>query len=87
MIGGVVVGGLLGNQIGCGNGCMFVMVGGVVVGGYGGYVVENYYSCDIQYCVNVCMDNGMNCSFMYKVVLGFQVGECVYIENGMLVVG
>ena len=87
MSGGAVVGGLLGNQIGRGNGRTLATVGGAVAGGYGGHVAENYYSRDTQYRVNVRMDNGTNRSFTYKAAPGFQPGERVHIENGSLVAG
>lgn len=87
MIGGAVVGGLLGNQIGRGNGRTLATVGGAVAGGYGGHMAENYYSRDTQYRVNVRMDNGTNRSFTYKAAPGFQAGERVHIENGTLVAG
>lgn len=87
MIGGAVVGGLLGNQIGHGNGRALATVGGALAGGYGGHVAENYYSRDTQYRVNVRMDNGTNRSFTYKAAPGFQPGERVHIENGTLVAG
>ncbi len=87
MIGGAVVGGLLGNQIGRGNGRTLATVGGAVAGGYAGHTAENYYSRDTQYRVNVRMDNGTNRSFTYKAAPGFQPGERVHIENGTLVAG
>ncbi|MGM3275898.1 glycine zipper 2TM domain-containing protein [Ralstonia sp. 24A2] len=87
MIGGAVVGGLLGNQVGRGNGRTLATVGGALAGGYGGHVAENYYSRDTQYRVNVRMDNGTNRSFTYKAAPGFQAGERVHIENGSLVAG
>lgn len=87
MIGGAVVGGLLGNQVGRGNGRTLATVGGALAGGYGGHVAENYYSRDTQYRVNVRMDNGTTRSFTYKAAPGFQPGERVHIENGTLVAG
>ncbi|EFP65633.1 MAG: glycine zipper 2TM domain-containing protein [Ralstonia sp.] len=87
MIGGAVVGGLLGNQIGRGNGRTLATVGGALAGGYGGHVAENYYHRDTEYRVNVRMDNGTTRSFMYKAAPGFQAGERVHIENGTLVAG
>ncbi len=87
MIGGAVVGGLLGNQVGRGNGRTLATVGGALAGGYGGHVAENYYSRDTQYRVNVRMDNGTNRSFTYKAAPGFQPGDRVHIEDGSLVAG
>lgn len=87
IIGGAVVGGLLGNQIGRGNGRTLATVGGAVAGGYGGHVAENYYSRDTQYRVNVRMDNGANRSFTYRAAPGFQPGDRVHVENGSLVAG
>lgn len=87
MIGGAVVGGLLGNQIGRGNGRTLATLGGAVAGGYAGHTAENYYSRDTQYRVNVRMDNGTNRSFTYKAAPGFQPGDRVHVENGSLVAG
>ena len=87
MIGGAVVGGLLGNQVGRGNGRTLATVGGALAGGYGGHVAENYYSRDTQYRVNVHMDNGTNRSFTYKAAPGFQPGDRVHVEDGSLVAG
>jgi outer membrane lipoprotein SlyB len=87
MIGGAVVGGLLGNQIGRGNGRTLATVAGAVGGGYAGHVAENHYSRDTQYRVNVRMDNGTSRSFTYKAAPGFQPGDRVHIENGTLVAG
>ena len=87
VIGGAVVGGLLGNQVGGGNGRTLATVAGAVGGGYAGHVAENHYNRDTQYRVNVRMDNGANRSFTYQAAPGFQPGERVHIENGTLVAG
>nr|WP_311529470.1 glycine zipper 2TM domain-containing protein [uncultured Ralstonia sp.] len=87
VIGGAVVGGLLGNQVGGGNGRTLATVAGAVGGGYAGHVAENHYSRDTQYRVDVRMDNGTRRSFTYKAAPGFQAGERVHIENGTLVAG
>lgn len=87
MIGGAVVGGLLGNQVGRGNGRTLATVGGAVAGGYAGHEAENYYHRDTQYRVDVRMDNGTHRSFTYKAAPGFQSGDRVHVENGSLVAG
>ncbi len=87
VIGGAVVGGLLGNQVGGGNGRTLATVAGAVGGGYAGHVAENHYNRDTQYRVNVRMDNGSTRSFTYKAAPGFQVGDRVHVEDGSLVAG
>ncbi|MHA6847092.1 glycine zipper 2TM domain-containing protein [Ralstonia syzygii] len=87
VIGGAVVGGLLGNQVGNGNGRTLATVAGAVGGGYAGHVAENHYNRDTQYRVNVRMDNGTSRGFTYKAAPGFQVGDRVHVENGSLVAG
>ena len=87
MIGGAVVGGLLGNQIGKGNGRTLATVAGAVGGGYAGHEAENYYHRDTSYNVSVRMDNGATRTFTYKAAPGFQVGDRVHVENGTFAAG
>lgn len=87
MIGGALVGGLLGNQIGNGNGRTLATVAGAVGGGYAGHEAENYYHRDTSYNVSVRMDNGATRTFTYKASPGFQVGDRVHVENGSLAAG
>ncbi|MBB6580926.1 glycine zipper 2TM domain-containing protein [Ralstonia solanacearum] len=87
MIGGAVVGGLLGNQVGKGNGRTLATVAGAVGGGYAGHEAENYYHRDTSYNVSVRMDNGATRTFTYKAAPGFQVGDRVHVENGSLAAG
>ncbi|API73560.1 glycine zipper 2TM domain-containing protein [Ralstonia pseudosolanacearum] len=87
MIGGAVVGGLLGNQIGNGNGRTLATVAGAVGGGYAGHEAESYYHRDTSYNVSVRMDNGATRTFTYKAAPGFQVGDRVHVENGSLAAG
>ena len=87
MIGGAVVGGLLGNQVGKGNGRTLATVAGAVGGGYAGHEAENYYHRDTSYNVSVRMDSGATRTFTYKAAPGFQVGDRVHVENGNLAAG
>ncbi|HWV06685.1 glycine zipper 2TM domain-containing protein [Ralstonia sp.] len=87
MIGGAVVGGLLGNQVGKGNGRTLATVAGAVGGGYAGHEAENYYHRNTSYNVSVRMDNGATRTFTYKAAPGFQVGDRVHVENGSLAAG
>ncbi len=87
IVGGAVVGGLLGNQIGNGNGRTLATVAGALGGGYAGHEAENYYHRNTEYRVTVRMDNGATRSFNYKAAPGFQVGDRVHVENGGLVAG
>ena len=58
MIGGAVVGGLLGNQVGKGNGRTLATVAGAAGGGYAGHEAENYHHRDTSYNVSVHVENG-----------------------------
>lgn len=101
MVIGVVVGGVLGNQIGGGKGKMFVMVVGVVGGGYVGKKIEQ--SCqyvNIILLVECCcsmVNNfsiklvGYDVCYEYNgvvciVCMDYDLGDCVQVQEGVIVV-
>jgi outer membrane lipoprotein SlyB len=84
-VGGAVVGGLLGNQIGKGNGRILGTVAGAVGGGFAGNQIEKSVRKDTSYQVRVRMDNGSYRTFTYHADPGVQVGQRVRLQDGVLV--
>lgn len=82
---GAVLGGVLGNQVGGGNGRTLATVAGAVAGGYGGNEVEKHARSTTTYRVRVHMDNGETRTFPQNGPGGFRVGDRVKIVNGALV--
>ncbi len=83
-IAGAVVGGLLGNQIGGGNGKKLATVAGAVGGGYAGRrIAEN--SDKTRYRVTVRLDNGDTEVVKQSNVNHLRVGNYVRIRNGRAV--
>lgn len=86
-VGGAVVGGLLGNQFGSGNGRLGMTALGAVGGGFAGNAVEKHLRSDTEYQVRVRMENGHLRYFTYRSAPAFQQGERVHIEHGTLAAG
>jgi outer membrane lipoprotein SlyB len=81
---GAVVGGLLGNQVGGGNGRTLATVAGAVGGGYAGNEVEKRTRGTTTYQVHVRMENGTLRTFPQSGQNGWQVGDPVRVVNGAL---
>lgn len=81
--GGAIVGGLLGNQIGGGNGRTLATVAGAVGGGYAGNEVEKSTRTTTSYVVDVRMDNGKSRSFPQSGD-NWRAGDRVRVVNGHL---
>ncbi|WP_245200346.1 glycine zipper 2TM domain-containing protein [Herbaspirillum sp. LeCh32-8] len=81
--GGAVVGGLLGNQIGGGNGRTLATIAGAVGGGYAGNEVEKRTRTTTSYVVDVRMENGKSRSFPQSSE-NWRVGDQVRVVNGRL---
>lgn len=86
-VGGAVVGGLLGNQFGAGNGRLGMTALGAVGGGFAGNAVEKHLRSSTSYQVRVRMENGHTRYFNYRQPPPFQQGERVHIEHGTLAAG
>jgi outer membrane lipoprotein SlyB len=84
VVGGAVVGGLLGNQIGGGNGKTLATVAGAVGGGYAGNEIEKHARSTTTYNVRVRMDDGSVRTFPYTSQPGFNAGDRVKVINGTL---
>lgn len=82
---GAVLGGVLGNQVGGGNGRTLATVAGAVAGGYGGNEVEKRTRSTTTYQVRVKMDNGKHRTFPQNGQDGWRVGDRVRVVNGALV--
>jgi outer membrane lipoprotein SlyB len=83
MVGGAVVGGLLGNQIGAGNGRILGTVAGAAGGGYAGNEIEKHTQTTTTYEVVVRMENGRVREFPQSSS-NWRVGDQVRVVNGAL---
>lgn len=81
---GAVLGGILGNQVGSGNGRTLATVAGAVGGGYAGNEVEKRSRSTVSYQVRVRMDDGRLRTFPYAAQPGWTAGERVRVVNGQL---
>ena len=82
--GGAVLGGLLGNQIGGGNGKKLATVAGAVGGAVVGNQVEGNMKANISYEVTVRMDNGGARTFNLQNLNGYNTGDRIKVVNGAL---
>ena len=84
VVGGAVVGGLLGNQVGGGTGRTLATIAGAVGGGYAGNEVEKRTRTATTYQVRVRMDNGQVRSFPYNSQPNWRQGDRVRVVDGYL---
>jgi outer membrane lipoprotein SlyB len=83
-IGGAVVGGLLGNQVGNGNGRTVATIAGAVGGAYAGNEVEKRTRVTTTYQVRVKMEDGQSRNFPYNNQPNWRVGDRVRVVDGYL---
>ena len=85
VVGGAVLGGILGNQVGGGTGRTLATVAGAVGGGYAGNEVEKRTrGGDTSYEVRVRMEDGNVRSFPYNNQPNWNVGDRVRVVDGYL---
>lgn len=84
VVGGAVVGGLLGNQIGGGTGRTLATVAGAVGGGYAGNEIEKRTRTATTYQVRVRMGDGSLRTFPYNNVPPWHEGDRVRVVDGYL---
>ena len=84
-IGGGVVGGLLGSQIGHGKTTTLAEIAGAVGGALAGNEAEKYLKKTKHYDVAVRLQGGGAQTVTYATQPAFRVGDRVRIENGVLV--
>lgn len=85
IVGGAVVGGLLGNQIGGGTGRTLATVGGAVAGGYAGNEVQKHVTAKQVWVTEVRLKDGSIRKFEQEPHPGWKVGQIVKVENNRLV--
>ena len=84
-VGGAVVGGLLGNQVGKGGGKTAMTVVGAVGGGYAGHQVEKHVRSTKKYVMDVRFEDGSTRAFTYDSMPAWRIGDRVKLENGVIV--
>jgi outer membrane lipoprotein SlyB len=84
VVAGAVIGGVLGNQIGAGNGRALSTVAGAVGGGFAGNEVEKRTHTTTVYQVRVRMADGHMRTFTQHSQQGWRVGDRVKVVNGTL---
>lgn len=80
---GALIGGLLGNQVGGGNGKTLATIAGAVGGGYTGNEVEKQTRQTSSQVVDVRMDNGRMQTFA-QTSQNFYTGDLVRVNRGRL---
>jgi outer membrane lipoprotein SlyB len=80
-VGGAVVGGVLGNQIGGGSGKKIATVGGAVAGGVAGHQIERNVRKKTVYDVVVKLDNGNTRTFTFSQLPGYAAGDKVKVQG------
>ena len=84
VVAGAVIGGVLGNQVGGGNGRAISTVAGAVGGGFAGNEVEKRTRTTTSYQVHVRMEDGSVRTFPQSTQDGWRVGDRVKVVNGAL---
>ncbi len=84
IVGGAVVGGLLGNQIGKGTGNTVATVGGAVAGGYAGNEVQKHVNAKAVWVTTVKMKDGSIRRFEQEVRPAWGSGNVVHVRGQVL---
>jgi len=84
-VGGAVIGGLLGNQIGGGNGKKLATVGAAAAGGYFGNEMEKKQKAHQVWLVKVGFSDASTRSFEFANDPGVKVDEVVRVRDGELI--
>jgi outer membrane lipoprotein SlyB len=82
--GGAVIGGLLGNQIGGGDGRKLATVVGAVGGAVVGNQVEGNMKATRSYEIRVRLDDGTSRTFTRDSLDGYSTGDRVKVVDGQL---
>jgi outer membrane lipoprotein SlyB len=84
IVGGAVVGGLLGNQIGKGTGNTVATVGGAVAGGFAGNEVQKRVSSKTVWVTRVTLRDGSVRSFEQEAQPAWKAGSLVKVQGNSL---
>ncbi|MFB9241031.1 glycine zipper 2TM domain-containing protein [Massilia antarctica] len=82
--GGAILGGLLGNQVGGGNGRKLATVAGAVGGAVVGNQVEGNMKATRSYEIRVRLDDGATRTFHQQSAAGWRAGDRVKLVDGTL---
>ena len=83
-VGGALVGGLLGNQVGGGNGKKLATIGGAVAGGYAGNEIEKRQKSHRVWVVRVSHADGSTQRLEQAQDPGLRVGDVVVVRDGRI---
>jgi outer membrane lipoprotein SlyB len=84
VVGGAVVGGLLGNQIGKGTGNTLATVGGAVAGGFAGNEMQKHVSSKTVWVTRVTLRDGSTRSFEQDQQPAWKAGSVVKVHGKSL---
>ena len=84
VVGGAVVGGVLGNQIGGGTGNTIATVGGAVAGGFLGNEVQKKLTSKKVWVTTVKMQDGTTKTFEQEPAVPWAVGNVVKVNGATL---
>ncbi len=86
-VGGAILGGVLGHQVGEGSGKQLARIGGAVLGGFAGNEVEKRTRTVTHYQVTVRMEDGTRRVIQQQGQPGWRNGDPVRVRNGEIVGG
>ena len=86
IVGGAVVGGLLGHQVGGGTGKTVATVAGAAAGGYAGNEVQKHVTSKEVWVTKVQMKDGRTRSFEQEAQPGWKAGSVVKVQGKSLAV-
>lgn len=86
-VGGAILGGVLGHQIGEGSGKQIARIGGAVLGGLAGNEAEKRYRAVSHYRIGVRMDDGSYRVVEQQEAPAWRRGDAVRLQNGGIVAG
>jgi len=86
-IGGAILGGVLGHQVGEGSGKQIARIGGAVLGGLAGNEAERRYRTISHYQITVKLEDGTRRVIEQQSAPAWRVGDPVRVRNGQIVAG
>ena len=84
LVGGAVLGGVLGHQVGGGRGKDLATVAGAGVGAYAGNEAEKKYKEKTVYQVVVKLESGSTRTFSFNTASAYKVGDKIKVVDGKL---
>lgn len=81
-VGGAILGGILGNQVGEGSGKQIARIGGAVLGGVAGNEAERRYRTVSHYQITVRLEDGSRRVIEQQSAPVWREGDAVRVQNG-----